>query len=289
MALELDDIAVGVFTSALNLRERALSVQETWLKSFSKGYLIGGWYEDPGLKMIALGEGVGEDYASAHRKQFLGLLELYKRFPEASWYYLTGCDAFVFARNLLDLLTSYDAREELLVGGHCGETLVDGEKLVFPAGGPGFALSRPLVAAIAEVIPSFISEWERDYPSLKSACDVALAFLVKRERGVRVSFAEGFYSAPPYRYPANTYKDGEGRDVNRAVIAKPIAFHYLGIREIYLLDSGTWPTSPGPLARCYDLLAKLVARKLHSRSIINRLSRLLYGRKPRQRGIDIER
>jgi hypothetical protein len=274
--LRLDDIAVGVFTSALELRERALSVQETWLKDFPKGYLIGGWYADPALKMISLGKGVGEDYQSAHRKQFLGLLELHKRFPDASWFFLTGCDAFVFGENLLDLLSGFDPREELLVGGHCGMVEVDGEELVYPAGGPGFAISRALADALAGPIPAFIDEWERGQPSLRSACDVAMAYLAKRERGVKLSFAEGFYYGPPYYYPGNAYKDGEGRDVDREVIGRPIAFHNLSIREMYLLEGGAWPKRPGFFAKAYDKISFIATRKFHSRKIVNRLSRLLF-------------
>ena len=136
MQLAACDIAVGVFTSALNLRERALSVQRTWLRAFPKGYLIGGWCRDRELKMISLGEAVGEDYQSAHRKQFLGLLELFRRFPDAPWFFITGCDAFVFAENLAALLSAYDPAEELLVGGHCGLVEIGGESLLYPAGGP---------------------------------------------------------------------------------------------------------------------------------------------------------
>lgn len=274
--MEASDVAVCVFTSALNLRERALSVQETWLKAFPKGYLVGGWREDPGLKMISLGKGVGEDYHSAHRKQFLGLLELYGRFPDAKWFYITGCDAFVFAGNLVDLLAGFDWRGEFLVGGHCGQATVDGEELVYPGGGPGFALSRGLVASIAGAIPGFVDEWETGHPELMSACDVALAYLVKRERGIKVSFREGFYYGPPYYYPANTYKDGEGTDVNREVIDRPIAFHNLSIREMYLLERGEWPRRPGFLAKAYDKLSRIATRKFRSRSLVNRLTRLLF-------------
>lgn len=277
MKVATSEIAVGVFTSVLNLRERALSVQETWLRNFPKGYLLGGWCEDPGLKLISLGKDIGEDYHSAHRKQFLGLLELYRRFPEARWFYLTGCDAFVFAENLASLLSGYDPQKELLVGGHCGEAIVNGERLVYPGGGPGFALSRALVSAVAEAIPDFITEWEQSQSAgLKSACDVALAYLVKRERGVKVSFAEGFYYGPPYYYPANTYKDGDGNDVNREVIDSPIAFHNLSIREMYLLGGGVWPSRPGFFGKCYDKAAFVVTRKLRSRSIVNRVSRFLF-------------
>jgi len=277
--LSADDIAVGVFTSALKLRERALSAQETWLADFPKGFLIGGYHEDAGLRMIALGEGVGEDYRSAHRKQFLGLLELFRRFPEARWFYLTGCDAYVFADNLVELLAGFDDREELLVGGHCGLARVDGEDILYPAGGPGFALSRALVEALADRIPAFVEEWERDQPGWATACDLAIAWLAKRERGVSLSYAEGFYYGPPYYYPSNTYKDGEGRDVNREVIAKPIAFHNLSIREMYLLRGGTWPARPGLAGKAFDKLSLIATRRLGSRSLVNNACRLLFARR----------
>jgi hypothetical protein len=275
-ALRPEEIAVGVFTSALNLRERALSVQETWLRAFPNGFLLGGYYGDPALKMISLGQDVGEDYHSAHRKQFLGLLELLRRCPEAKWFFITGCDAFVLPQNLIELLGSYDWRTELFVGGHCGRVPVNGEQLVYPEGGPGFALSRPLVEAIAPVIPAFIVEWERDQPSWSSSCDVALAFLIKRERGMMVSYVEGFYSLPPYRYPGNPYRDGEGNVVDRALVAKPFAFHRLSIREMYRLEAGKRLRKPRLFSRAYDKMGNLFSRRLHSHSIVNRISRFLF-------------
>ena len=278
MSLGLDEIAVGVFTSALNLRERALSVQETWLKAFPKGYLIGGYHRDPGLKLIRLGEGVGEDYRSAHRKQFLGLLELRRRFPDAKWHYVTGCDAFVFAENLRGLLDGLDPERELLVGGHCGRVEVDGEAVLYPAGGPGFALSRALLDSLAGAIPAFVEEWERRPGGLATACDLAMAYLALRERGVRLTYAEGFYYGPPYYYPGNPYKDGAGMDVDRAPIAKPIAFHNLSIREMYLLDSGRLPERPRFIDRCFDKASRIASRRLGTKTLVNRASRALYGR-----------
>lgn len=269
-------IAVGVFTSALNLRERALSVQETWLKGFPNGYLIGGWHDDPGLKMISLGAEVGEDYRSAHRKQFLGLLELRKRAPLAKWFYITGCDAFIFKDNLIALLDRYDPNSELLVGGHCGMVTIGGEPLLYPAGGPGFALSKALVDSLAPAIPSFIGQWEEANPGLATACDAAMAYLAKRERGVSLSYEEGFYYGPPYYYPANTYKDGQGRDVNRPAIDRPIAFHNLSIREMYLLEGNRWLRRPGLAGKAFDKLSRIVTRRYKSRSMMNRICRLFF-------------
>ena len=271
-----EETVVGVFTSALNLRERALSVQNTWLRFFPNGYLVGGWYNDPALKMIALGEDVGEDYHSVHRKQFLGLVELYRRFPDAKWFFLTGCDAYIFPRYLLDLLDSYDSTEELFVGGHCGIALVDSERIVYPSGGPGFALSGSLVKNIVDSIPAFVEAWERDQPRLSSACDVALAWLVKQERGVTVTYAEGFYHRPPYRYPENPFLDASGNEVHQQIIGKPVAFHNLTIREMYVLDSGAWPKKPGFLDKCYDKTAIITARRMHTRSLVNRISQMLF-------------
>jgi hypothetical protein len=276
MRVTTDDIAVCVFTSALNLRERALSVQRTWLKRFPKGYLIGGYHDDPGLKMIALGSGVGEDYHSAHRKQFWGLMELHRRFPDAKWFYIVGCDAYVFADNLAGLLSGFDCDQELLVGGHCGEAEIDGERIIYPGGGPGFAVSRALVSVLLDHIPGFVCEWEIRQEQYRSACDVAFAYLAKKMRGVTISFVEGFYYGPPYYYPANTYKDGEGNDVNREVIDKPIAFHNLSIREMYLLDSGTWPRKKNLADMCFDKLSIVLTRKLKTRSLVNTIARSLY-------------
>jgi hypothetical protein len=277
--LTVADVAVGVFTSALNLRERALSVQNTWLMRFPKGYLLGGWKDDPGLKMISLGEDVGEDYHSAHRKQFLGLLELRRRCPDAKWFFLTGCDAFIFADSLVELLSDYDSRRELLIGGHCGEATVRGERLIFPSGGPGFALSAALVDALGDAIPGFVGEWEGGSLGPPEACDLAMAYLAMRERGVRVTFREGFYFLQPYKYPGTMFKDGEGRDIDRAPITRPIAFHSLSIREMYLLASGRTPRRPGAAWFAFDLAAKVVTRKLRTRSIVNRVCRPLFGRR----------
>ncbi|MBN1242897.1 MAG: hypothetical protein JXA15_09370 [Spirochaetales bacterium] len=276
--LSIENVAVGVFTSALNLRERALSVQETWLRDFPNALLIGGWKSDPELRMASLGPEVGEDYASAHKKQFLGLLELRRRFPGASWYFLTGCDAYVYADNLRALLAGFDPERELLIGGHCGQAEIRGERLIFPAGGPGFALSRALVEALATAIPAFIDAWPSEFPDLAGACDVAMAWLAKRERSVKVTFADGFYSCPPYRYPGNPYLDGNGIVVDRPVADHPVAYHALGIREMYLLRRGSMPRAPGPLARAYDVGFRFVARRFRTKSLVNRISSALANR-----------
>jgi hypothetical protein len=64
------------------------------------------------------------------------------------------------------------------------------------------------------------------------------------------------------------------------VIDRPIAFHNLSIREMYLLHSGTLPRTPGVLAKSWDRLSTLATRRLGTRSIVNRLSRLFFSHGP---------
>lgn len=278
-AITSNDIAVGVFTSALNLRERALSVQNTWLKDFKNGYLIGGWYSDPKLRMVSLGAEVGEDYQSAHKKQFLGLLELHKRFPEAKWYFITGCDAFVCEKNLTALLGTFDYHTPLLIGGHCGRANIGDADLLYPSGGPGFALSRSLVDALAGSIPGFIAEWEARRDGLSGACDVAMAFLVKIKVSAGFSYSKGFYNNPPYDYPGNGFLDGSGKLVHEDIVSDPIAFHGLSIREMYELADGYLPVRPGIFLRFMDLLLRKTARYLKTKRLANSISRLIAKRR----------
>jgi hypothetical protein len=275
--LSVDDIAVLVFTSALYLHERALSVHNTWLRNFKKGYLIGGYYYDPKLKMIALGEDVGEDYQSATKKQFLGLIRLLDLFPEAKWFYITGCDAYVFADNLVQLLEPFDPARDYFIGGHCGEVYINNEKLIYPGGGPGFALSNALAHKIRNRIPAFVEEWERTQTTLKPACDVALAYLLKRDFDIHVTYREGFYYGHPYDYPRNTYKDGEGNDINKEVIDHPIVFHTLSIREMYILHKKGWLWPRTYMDRAFDKLSLFLSRKLKTKRIVNFMAICIYG------------
>ncbi len=271
IALKTEDIAVGVYTSALNLRERALSVQNTWLKDFQNGYLLGGWYVDSELKMINLGPLVGEDYKSAHRKQFWGLLKLKETVPLAKWFYITGCDAFVMCDNLLNALDSYDYNKPCLVGGHCGIALVDNEPLLYPSGGPGFALSRGLLDLIAPSILDFAARWEERTDGLGPACDVALATLICRDFRVKLSYCQGFYNNPPYDYPDNGFYDGTCTMVHEKVIHNPIAFHGLSIREMYELMRYGNLLRPSKFLTFVDIGLKKAGRLLKTKRIVNRI------------------
>ena len=279
--MPLADIAVGVYTSALNLRERALSVQRTWLRDFPCAYLLGGNYLDPGLQMLSCGDDVGEGYESALKKQFVGLKLLYKKFPAARWFLVTGCDAYVYAHNLEMLLAWHDPSLEWFIGGHCARIDVDGESFLYPSGGPGLLLSRPLVLKVCENAMAFVAQWESRTDTLRGACDVAMAVLVVRILGCSFTYHEGFYHCQPYRYPGNPYLDGEGATVDKAPTDAPIAFHSLSIREMYQLDHGDHLRKPSVFLRYIDNVAKRLARRFHTRHVVNDLCAAIWP--PRRR------
>lgn len=225
-----------VFTSALNLRERALAAQSTWMKDFLHAYLVGGYHYDPKLKMISLGSNVGEDYFSATPKQFLGLKALYEKFSDKKWFYITGCDAYVYAEPLCAMLNNFDATKPLYIGGNFLKRTVDGTEFFFPAGGCVFVLSNALVAKLLPHINFILDDlckYELFYKD--GACDAAMGYYLLKLFDIKPIWQAGFYQVQPYRYPGDYFYNANGDFVTEPLIADPIAFHTLTIRELYKL------------------------------------------------------
>ena len=272
-SLSSSQIAVGVFTSSLNLPARALSVQMTWLRDFPLGFLVGGHHVDPQLKMISAGSHVGEDYQSATQKQYLGLKKLIECNPRAPWFFVTGCDAFVFSDNLVATLSQFSPDDDFFIGGHCNQIQINGVSLLYPSGGPGFALSRSLAHKIYSSLESMCIDWEGSQSAYKSACDAAMAYYLREDYGVTVSYVEGFYACPPYQYPGNCYLDGAGQLVESEVVPSPLASHYLSIGEMHILGSRGIVDEPDLLDLIFDRLVYFLSWKLKLKRFPNWLCR----------------
>ncbi len=272
-----DDIAVLVFTSALNLHERALSVQKTWLRNFPKGHLVGGYYYDPSLRIISLPD-VQEDYFSATPKQFLGLKALYEKYPDTKWFYILGCDGYVFYKPLCELLSKYDASKDYYIGGNFLKRNIENTDYFFPAGGPGFALSNPLVKKLIPYIERILAE----IPSYhlfyeEGACDAAMGWFLLKYLNVKPVYAEGFYTVAPYKYPGDKYWNGSGEFVSEPVISNPIAFHTLTLREMYILSSGRIPKKRTFFDMVIDKISWYLSRKLKTKTLVNTIFEKVYG------------
>ena len=272
--LSTNDIVVLVFTSALNLHERALSCQNTWLQDFKFGYLIGGNYIDPKLKMISAGDVIGEDYASASDKQYYGLKKLYEMNPDKKWFYITGCDAYIFSENLVNALSKFDSSQDYYIGGDFFPAEDFGFKYLMPRGGAGFALSNSLVKKLLSRFTEIISTIKSFNPWLQTACDRTLCYFLLTMFNVKPKYVKGFYSWPPYIYsekhPKVKYGDENGENHITPVIEKPIAFHALSIREMYILSSGK-KLSKNKLLIIFDKILKRISFKLKTKSIVNKI------------------
>ena len=282
--LKTSDIAVICFTSAKNLHERALSVNNTWLKNFEKGYLVGGNFYANDLKMICLGEHVGEDYSSATQKQLYGLKAMTEKFPEAKWFFINGCDAWLNAANLTEALGAFDDSKDFFVGGNFAKRsikLQSGEdfSFYFPSGGSGFALSNSLAKKIATKIDFILEDLQKYELFVKGACDCTMAFYLLTLFGITPSYVEGFYAVQPYQYPGDVYINGEFKEVSDPLIEKPIAFHTLSIREMYILNSGKIPRKPKFIEKCIDKLARFFSRKLKTKRFVNMILQFIYDKK----------
>ncbi|MFA6506545.1 MAG: hypothetical protein WCT14_10620 [Treponemataceae bacterium] len=263
-----------VFTSALNLRERALSVQSTWLADFETAYLIGGYHFDTQLRMISLGETVQEDYLSATYKQFFGIKKISELHPEFDWLFITGCDAYVFKDNLEKALGEFDPTKDFFIGGHCGKAELDGKAFFYPSGGPGFALSKALVDKIAPRLEEMAHTWVTTQTAFSTACDLAITYFLKEWYNVSFTYRDGFYHCPPFYYPENEYLDNFGNKVRNEVSNFPIAFHSLSIREMYELHRLKTLKKPSVIDKAFDKIALVLTRKMKTKRIVNVIASL---------------
>jgi len=219
-------IAIGVMTS-VNLKHRYTACMNTWGKDFDHVYYFGG--VESGSDIIKL-ENVGEDYRSALEKQFLGLKYMYEQPENHQWFFICGCDTFLYKDNLVEMISQFDPNEELFIGGHCGsfrnlyrfQTDCD----LFPSGGGGFFISRKLMDKIYGKIDSFIQEWFSicltHFSGVHPAAgDVAITYFLWKHFGIKVTVVEGFYGLQPENY---SY-----------IVPKPLTFHYISPQQMHQL------------------------------------------------------
>ena len=263
--IEPEDICMLVFTSALNLHERALSVQNTWLKDFPCGYLVGGNYIDTKLRMISAGENVGEDYSSAADKQYLGLKKAFELHPDKKWFYITGCDAFIYSYNLCTLLSKYNYENDFFVVGHARSLKFLDTEIVNLSGGAGFALSNSLALKIVSSLSDIYAM--KDYLSKKqwNACDMTIAYFIEKKLKINPTICDGFSHCQPY-HPESVFN------------CDPVAYHMINIREMYSLYSGKKIKKPNILYYVFDKIHVLLAKKLKTKKIVNVICKFFYGK-----------
>lgn len=117
------DVAIGIYTGVRFLRTRAVAVRDTFLARHPQNrvfFFVG--ESDPLALFDAVRvEGAGEDYFSAMQKQMYALKHMWQHAADAKWFYVIGCDTYVFIDYLLTTLDPYDADEPHILGCCPGE------------------------------------------------------------------------------------------------------------------------------------------------------------------------
>ncbi len=102
-----DDLAVGIYTGENIVLSRGLSVLDTWLPRHSVVYSSHAVPAVPTVGMVE--ERPISINRGAHLVQLRGLADLYRRFPDRSWYYIVGDDTYLNVDYALRMLDGYDA------------------------------------------------------------------------------------------------------------------------------------------------------------------------------------
>ncbi|NLK45540.1 MAG: hypothetical protein GX297_02675, partial [Treponema sp.] len=152
----------------------------------------------------------------------------------------------------------------------------------FPSGGSGFALSNSLAKKLSAKTEFILEDLQKYELFTKGACDCTLAFYLLTLFDIKPSYVEGFYAVQPYQYPGDIYLNREFKEVSEPLIEKPIAFHTLTIREMYILDTGKIPRKPDFIDKCVDKVTRFFSRKLKTKRFANTVLQFIYGKKPKK-------
>jgi len=216
------DIAICVMTADC-LKHRYTAVMSTWGRDFENIFYFGG-EKSKDKRLIPL-KGVNDDYDSAFYKEMFGLKYMYNICKDSKWYYVCGCDTFIYSENICKELEKYDSNKDFFIGGHSlqfrdllKDEYKEGSPNTFPSGGSGFFISNSLLSKIYDKIDKFIIDWPvicKDFfISLRPvACDVAISFLIWKYFNIYYTKIHGMYAGPPSE--------------TKSIILKPLTFHYI--------------------------------------------------------------
>lgn len=206
----MSKLAVGLLGTSVNkkYRDQIIACRETWIPECEKlgvqVRIFGGNIVHSDTPLIHL-DGIGDDYASASYKQFLGLKYMYENIP-ADFYFFAGTDNYIVPQRMLNFLQNHDSKELLYIGGHGWNRDINGKSIYFHSGGAGFILSSGLMKVLYDKnFLSFdsIALWRNicqgNLQYLRDACDVAIAYILdKYIPNFKIIFDNKFFGCSCY-------------------------------------------------------------------------------------------
>jgi len=225
-----DDIAIGVYTALRFLRTRAHAARDTYLARHPahRVFFYTGANDSLGLFDVVAVPGAGESYNSAFGKQMHALVHMWEHAGDAKWFYVIGCDTYVFMDYVLPMLDPFDADEPHILGCCAGNYSLEAigmkrDPVWFGSGGAGIFLSRALMAKMVPQIDEFV---RRVWPPTVPTVDVATAYLAKLQ-GHRFEVVSNMFATNPEQALKHHHT---GAEVENAV------WHFLHPTKMFDMD-----------------------------------------------------
>jgi len=206
-------IAVYACATIPKYREQILKIRETWGKrAIEKNMLVLFFLGEEltdliGDEYIYL-PGVKNDYDSASLKQNLGIKYIIENY-NFDFIHICGTDTFLVIDNMEKLIQKYDSTENIAIGGHGCHRDIDGEKVYFMSGGPGFLLSIKCCNLLYNYLGSLYEDWKKicidDHNEyLIPCCDVAISYYLQKKINTRIAKEDDkFFHCNFYGYPCH--------------------------------------------------------------------------------------
>lgn len=239
-------LVVNVFGCATKekYKQEILKMNETWVKRARDLDVVVLFFlgeeptdlVDPDCIYI---KNVKNDVESARYKQNYGLRYIHQHY-DADFVYTCGTDTYVNIDKMMKYLDSFDATDELYIGGHGDTRWVGNREVYFHSGGSGFILSNALLNKLYPQLFNMDTKW-RDICRLNGvnylflACDVELAWMIDKNAKTIID-NERFYACNHKGYaihPSKVYKCcGDKVNQNKAIV-----FHYMTLADFDEYDA----------------------------------------------------
>ena len=175
--------------------------------------------------------GVKDDYLSASYKQFLGLAYIYNNY-NPKFVICIGTDTYLNIPKLLVYINEFDYNENLYIGGHGCNRMINSKNYYYHSGGPGFIITYTCLQKIYNKLPNLMDTWihicnEYNVDNLVPACDVAISYFLQ-QCDINVTIIKmndlSFLHCNYYGHPCHLFK---------VDITQIVSCHSMNINDFY--------------------------------------------------------
>lgn len=170
-------------------KKEILKINETWGEVVSKInskllFILGEEQTDLIGENYVYLKDVKNDYMSASYKQNLGIKYIHDNYSY-NYLFVCGTDTYVNVYKLFEFLKVYNYNENLYIGGHGCNKMINNKNYYFHSGA-GFLLSYGIVNNIYNMLENMTDEWIKicktyNVNYLSVACDVCIAYYVQEK------------------------------------------------------------------------------------------------------------